>query len=148
MSVTDIQPFYVFQANGHAMFVVTALSYLLMKLTVASGRAHQRHGSEHVQAPPSPQLCWLRRRCARSLAASVKDMTKLNGQKMDANVVVLGTDNVGKSGKFIFRKNSMIYIHKMHFFLLQSSFVTLTSCRISKCFVFCNCSTYCPIPDS
>lgn len=30
----------------------------------------------------------------------LKDMTRLNGQRMDANVVVLGTDNVGKSGKF------------------------------------------------
>jgi len=37
---------------------------------------------------------------------------------MDANVVVLGTDNVGKSGEFLFIYYYILYIHKMYLVFL------------------------------
>ncbi len=73
------------------------------------------------------------RRARPSLAASVKDMTRLNGQRMDANVVVLGTGQCWKNlVSLILGSSPIIYIHTMHFVLLQSSFVTLTTSLLYK----------------
>lgn len=88
--------FYIIQANGHAIGYLMLWMFWDFSVHEAS--------RERARLSSAFSLTLLTAADARQFTRSIfpKEMTRLNGQRMDANVVVLGTDNVGKSGMFFF----------------------------------------------